>query len=91
MAGNRTLTIIKPDAFGAGRAGQILAHLERGGFRIIAARVLRLSQAQAEAFYEVHRGQARKTAASPIRLRHRLVVFTSSQMSNRTQRDQIQL
>ena len=55
MAGKRTLTIIKPDAFGSGRAGQILAHLERDGFRIIAARVLHLSQAQAEGFYEVHR------------------------------------
>ena len=55
MAGKRTLTIIKPDAFAAGRAGQILAHLERDGFRVIAARVMHLSQAQAEAFYEVHR------------------------------------
>jgi nucleoside-diphosphate kinase len=55
MAGKRTLTIIKPDAFGAARAGQILAHLERDGFRVIAARVIHLSQAQAEAFYEVHR------------------------------------
>jgi nucleoside-diphosphate kinase len=55
MPGTRTLTIVKPDAFGAGKAGQIIAHLERGGFRIIAARVLRLSPAQAEAFYAVHR------------------------------------
>ena len=55
MPGTRTLTIIKPDAFGAGKAGQILAHLERGGFRLVAARVLRLTPAQAEAFYEVHR------------------------------------
>ena len=55
MPGTRTLTIIKPDAFAAGKAGQILAHLERGGFRVVAARVIHLSQAQAEAFYEVHR------------------------------------
>ena len=55
MAGTRTLTIIKPDAFGSAKAGQILAHLERGGFRVRAARVIHLSQAQAEAFYEVHR------------------------------------
>lgn len=55
MPGTRTLTIIKPDAFGARKAGQIIAHLEKGGFRIVTARVLRLSQAQAEAFYEVHR------------------------------------
>ena len=55
MAGTRTLTIIKPDAFGSAKAGQILAHLERGGFRVRAARVIHLTQAQAEAFYEVHR------------------------------------
>ena len=55
MAGNRTLTIIKPDAFGAGKAGKIIAHLEGAGFRILASRVMRLTQAQAEAFYAVHR------------------------------------
>ncbi len=55
MAGSRTLTIIKPDAFGSAKAGQILAHLEKAGFRVIAARVLKLSDAQAGAFYEVHR------------------------------------
>ncbi len=57
MPGMRTLTIVKPDAFGAGRAGQIIAHLERGGFRVVAARVIHLSQPQAEAFYEVHRAR----------------------------------
>lgn len=55
MAGNRTLTIIKPDAFGSGKAGKIVAHLEESGFRIRAARAMRLTQAQAEAFYAVHR------------------------------------
>lgn len=55
MSGNRTLTIIKPDAFGAGKAGKILAHLEAGGFKLLAARVMHLSTAQAEAFYEVHK------------------------------------
>ena len=55
MAGNRTLTIIKPDAFNAGKAGQIVAHLEKAGFKVIAARVMRLTEAQASAFYEVHR------------------------------------
>ncbi len=55
MAGNRTLTIIKPDAFNAGKGGQILAHLEKAGFKVIAARVTRLTEAQASAFYEVHR------------------------------------
>ena len=52
---NRTLTIIKPDAFGSGKAGKIIAHLESAGFRIIAARVMRLSEAQAKEFYAVHR------------------------------------
>lgn len=55
MAGNRTLTIIKPDAFGSGRAGQIVAHLEKAGFKVVAARIMRLNEAQASAFYEVHR------------------------------------
>ena len=55
MAGNRTLTIIKPDAFGAGKAGKIIGHLEAGGFRVAAARVTHLSEAEAGAFYEVHR------------------------------------
>ena len=55
MAGNRTLTIIKPDAFGASKAGKIIGHLEAGGFRVAAARVTHLSEAEAGAFYEVHR------------------------------------
>jgi nucleoside-diphosphate kinase len=55
MAGNKTLTIVKPDAFGAGKAGKIIAHLESGGFKVKAARVLHMTEAQAGAFYEVHR------------------------------------
>ena len=52
---DRTLTIIKPDAVGAGNAGKILAHLEAEGFRILGIRRLHLSRDQAQAFYEVHR------------------------------------
>ncbi len=55
MPGNRTLTIVKPDAFGAGKAGKIIAHLENEGFRVRAARVMHLTQAQAGEFYAVHR------------------------------------
>jgi nucleoside-diphosphate kinase len=55
MAGNYTLTIIKPDAFGSGKAGKIVAHLEQQGFRILASRVTHLTQAQAGEFYAVHR------------------------------------
>jgi len=55
MAGNRTLTIVKPDAFGAGKAGKIIAHLEGAGFSVVAARVMALTTAQAEEFYGVHR------------------------------------
>ena len=55
MAGNRTLTIIKPDAFNSGKAGLIIAHLEKAGFKVIAARVMRLSETQAQAFYSVHK------------------------------------
>ncbi len=52
---SRTLAIIKPDAVASGYTGRILAHLEREGFRILGARMARLSQAQAGEFYAVHR------------------------------------
>ena len=55
MAGNRTLTIIKPDAFNAGKAGGVIAVLEKAGFKIIASRVMQLSPAQAAEFYAVHK------------------------------------
>jgi nucleoside-diphosphate kinase len=55
MAGNTTLTIIKPDAFGANKAGKILALLEERGFTIRAARVMQLTTAQAGEFYGIHR------------------------------------
>jgi nucleoside-diphosphate kinase len=55
MAGNRTLTIIKPDAFSSGKTGLIIALLEKAGFKIISSRVMRLTEAQAQAFYAVHR------------------------------------
>jgi nucleoside-diphosphate kinase len=55
MAGSTTLTIIKPDAFAAGKAGKVIAHLEAAGFKVVTARVLHLTEAQAGAFYEVHR------------------------------------
>jgi nucleoside-diphosphate kinase len=52
---SRTLAIIKPDAVAAGNAGNILALLEKRGFRVVAARMTRLSREQAGAFYAVHR------------------------------------
>jgi nucleoside-diphosphate kinase len=51
----RTLAIIKPDAVERNVTGRILAHLEEAGFRIRAIRSLRLTEAQARAFYAVHR------------------------------------
>jgi nucleoside-diphosphate kinase len=50
-----TLAIIKPDAVAAGNAGNVLAHLEQHGFKVRAARMVRLSTPQAEAFYAVHK------------------------------------
>lgn len=52
-----TLGIVKPDAVAKGNLGNIVAHLERAGWRVRAARLVRLTQPQAEAFYEVHRGR----------------------------------
>ena len=57
MAGNQTLGIVKPDAVSNGHLGSILAQLTREGYRITAGRLVRLTRAQAEAFYEVHRGR----------------------------------
>jgi nucleoside-diphosphate kinase len=50
-----TLAIIKPDAVGRNMAGKILALLEEQGFRIRAVRMIRLTEAQAQEFYAVHR------------------------------------
>ena len=58
MAVERTLSIIKPDAVGKNVIGQILARLEAAGLKIIAARMMQLSRAQAEGFYAVHRERA---------------------------------
>ncbi len=55
MAIERTLTIIKPDAVAGKLMGKILDRLERENFRIAAAKLLHLSQRQAEGFYAVHR------------------------------------
>jgi nucleoside-diphosphate kinase len=52
-----TLGIVKPDAVAGGKTGKIVAHLEQAGFVVRAARLVRLTTAQAGAFYEVHRGR----------------------------------
>lgn len=57
MAAERTLSIIKPDAVRKNAIGQILARFEAAGLRVIAARMMFLSRAQAEGFYAVHRGR----------------------------------
>jgi len=55
MSTERTLSIIKPDADSAGKAGAILQHFEDKGLCIVASRKLELSEQQALAFYAVHR------------------------------------
>ncbi len=57
MAGRQTLGIVKPDAVERGAMGAILAQIEQDGFRIRAARLVRLTRPEAEAFYAVHRGR----------------------------------
>jgi len=51
----RTFSIIKPDAIAAGQAGEILAMIQKAGFKVLGLRMTRLSEAQASAFYAVHR------------------------------------
>jgi nucleoside-diphosphate kinase len=53
----QTLAIIKPDAIASGKAGAILKHLQEAGFTLRAARLVRLTLPQAEAFYAVHKGR----------------------------------
>jgi len=55
MALERTLSIVKPDGVARNLIGDVYRRFEQAGLRIVASRMLRLTTAQAEAFYEVHR------------------------------------
>ena len=55
MAIQRTCSIIKPDAVAKNVIGEIYARFEKVGLRIVAAKMMQLSQQQAESFYEVHK------------------------------------
>jgi nucleoside-diphosphate kinase len=55
MALERTLSIVKPDGVQKNLIGEVYRRFENGGLRIVAARMLQLTQAQAEGFYAVHR------------------------------------
>ncbi len=55
MGIERTLAIIKPDAVGRGQQGEILARIQKAGFRIVAIKSLRLTKEEAGGFYYVHR------------------------------------
>ncbi len=57
MALERTLSIIKPDAVAKNVIGKIYSRFETNGLKVIAARMLHLSRAEAEGFYAVHRGR----------------------------------
>jgi nucleoside-diphosphate kinase len=53
----RTLALIKPDAYAAGHQGAIVATIQESGLRIVALKSLHLSRAQAEGFYHVHKAR----------------------------------
>jgi nucleoside-diphosphate kinase len=55
MSSERTLSIIKPDGVGRNLIGEVLSRFEKAGLRIVAARMMHLSQKEAEGFYAVHR------------------------------------
>jgi len=55
MANNRTFTMIKPDAVGAGNIGNILAMINEKGFKVVAMKYTRLTKDQAGEFYAVHK------------------------------------
>lgn len=54
---NRTFAIIKPDAVNNGYSGKIIDHIIKSGFNISSARLTRMTLAQAEGFYAVHKGK----------------------------------
>jgi len=55
MSVERTFSAIKPDAVAAGKAGEILAMIQQAGFKILALRMMRLTETQARGFYAVHK------------------------------------
>ncbi|MCC6815921.1 MAG: nucleoside-diphosphate kinase [Saprospiraceae bacterium] len=55
MAGNRTFTMIKPDAVESGHIGNILAEINKAGFKIVAMKFTRLSKEKAGEFYAIHK------------------------------------
>jgi nucleoside-diphosphate kinase len=55
MSIERTLSIVKPDGVGRNLIGEVYRRFEQVGLKVIAARMMRLSQAEAEGFYAVHR------------------------------------
>lgn len=57
MAPTLTLGIVKPDAVAGGKTGEIIAHLQKAGFTVRATRLVRLTRAEAGAFYAVHEGR----------------------------------
>jgi nucleoside-diphosphate kinase len=57
MAQERTLSIIKPDAVAKNAIGQIIAMFEAKGLKVVAAKMVQLTQDQAEGFYEVHKAR----------------------------------
>ena len=57
MAGNITFTMIKPEAMRNGAAGAILNMIQKAGFKIVALKMKQMSKADAEQFYEIHKGR----------------------------------
>jgi len=57
MAGNRTFTMIKPEAVSKGLIGTILGKITSSGFKIVALRMTQMTEREAKEFYSVHKGQ----------------------------------
>ena len=71
----RTFAIIKPDAVAAGQAGEILAIIQKAGFRVVGMKMKRLSQMEAEGFYAVHRERPFYGVAGEVHDRRPVVVM----------------
>ena len=78
MPNERTLAIVKPDAVIRNLTGEILKRIEASGLRICALKLMRLTHAQAEQFYQVHKARPFYASLCECRSVARLVTIAGS-------------
>ena len=65
----RTLSIVKPEAVRRGLIGEIVRRVEEAGLKVVAAKLVRLTEEAAQGFYEVHRARRERTSSGTLVMR----------------------